>query len=629
MRLGVLALLGCACADAAAPPELASDASSSTDVAMASETSTGSDAPADRRPSDVPPFVMADRYRTVTDAELSIAAADGVLHNDAPGVHVLAHDAVTAAGGALAIADDGALHYQPPVGFGGCDAATYSIVDAAGVTASARIVLAVAHPRHRPSPMTLADLQRDGETLALAGELASDSVGTTVASVGDVDGDGLGDVLVGAPAHGANGRASSGRVYLVRGATMRGAVGLETIAAGDGGFAIDGEAPEVRAGEALAAGGDVDGDGRADLLVGAPQTNLGNGPMGDNVGRAFVIFGSDRTQPLDLAELVARGAGQSFTGEKMGDAAGAALARVGDVDGDGRSDFLIGAPLAGDGETRPGRSYLVLGRAGAGSWRLDQRLAQGTAFVLDGEAQDDRSGSALAGLGDIDGDGVPELAIAAPSFDGDGIDRGRVYVVRGSVALASRSLASIAAGEGGFAIDGEADLDAAGAAVAGVGDVDGDGRDDFAIAAPGHDDARGRIYVVTDASSFADGDGGFVIDGEQPGDSIAAVARAGDLDGDGLDDVLVGAFRAGEGGRAYVVWGGAIDRVALGDVADGEGGFAIAGAAGELTGRAIAGGDDLDGDGVAELVLGSVGANDRGDYSGRVDRIDGRAAACE
>ncbi|HWB82222.1 MAG TPA: hypothetical protein VG755_44970, partial [Nannocystaceae bacterium] len=163
--------------------------------------------------------------------------------------------------------------------------------------------------------------------------------------------------------------------------------------------------------------------------------------------------------------------------------------------------------------------------------------------------------------------------------------------------------------------------------------VDGDGEDDYAIAAPGHDEARGRVYVITGEApalaAIAAGDGGFAIDGERPGDSIAAVARTGDLDGDGLDDLLVGAFRAGDGGRAYVVWGGAIDRVALADVAQGRGGFAIAGATGELTGRALAGGVDLDGDDIAELVLGSVGADDRGDYTGRVDRIDGRAAACE
>jgi Ca2+-binding RTX toxin-like protein len=180
------------------------------------------------------------------------------------------------------------------------------------------------------------------------------------------------------------------------------------------------------------------------------------------------------------------------------------------------------------------------------------------------------------------------------------------------------SLASIGAGTGGFRITGMAG-DQAGAALAGLGDVNGDGKADLLVGAPGSDSA----YVVfgksgtaeVDLADVAGGAGGYRIVAESGGDlARLSVAGGADLNRDGVNDLVIGTPDNGEGGAAagavYVVWGGGAGTVDLSLVAQGIGGAKIVGTAGSLAGATVAITPDVDGDGTADLMIGAPGAGE-------------------
>jgi hypothetical protein len=257
-------------------------------------------------------------------------------------------------------------------------------------------------------------------------------------------------------------------------------------------------------------------------------------------------------------------------------------------------------------------------------------------FAIEGELPLDFAGHAVAHAGDWNGDGFGDIVVGT----GQTAElRGRVYLVLGKDDTERVDLRDVADGLGGFALAGEAPGDRAGWAVAGVRDVNGDGFDDFAFAAYGADDLRGRTYVVFGrddgvAPSLPDllVDAGLVIDGEHHGDfSGAALSPAGDMNGDGLADLAVGAWRASSdlelAGRAYVVFGRAESgRLDLAEVADGTGGFAIEGErASGFAGHSLAGGADVDGDAVDDLVIGAYGANAN---AGRTYVVHGGTLVC-
>ena len=235
-----------------------------------------------------------------------------------------------------------------------------------------------------------------------------DLPGAAVAGAGDVNRDGYADVLVGAPWADANGRLNSGSVYLIFGRKGHATVWLDDIAAR--GMRIDGAAAGDRLGAAVSRAGDVDGDGRSDLLLGAPDTDLGGGP-GD--GDAYVVFFRGAATPSDLAALGS--GGLAIHTLNFPDDLARSVAAAGDVDGDGHADLLVGAPETGFGNAFPGAAYLVLGRAAGGS--LDARELGQAGRVIRGPGPDDRLGTSVAGLGDVTGDGRPDIAVGAPRYD--------------------------------------------------------------------------------------------------------------------------------------------------------------------------------------------------------------------
>ncbi len=383
---------------------------------------------------------------------------------------------------------------------------------------------------------------------------------------------------------------------------------------------IDGAAANAAAGTSVAGVGDVNGDGRADVLVGVDGANTANGVSS---GAAALVFGGAEAR-VDLGAP-----GQTavpIIGAGKADQAGVAVAGPGDVNGDGRPDLLIGADLA-DQNTRgnSGSAYVVFGAAAPAP--VDLAALGPGGFRIDGAAAADQAGEAVAGAGDVNGDGRADVLIGAERAGNNARPgSGSAYVVFGSSSSDTVDLANL--GARGFRIDGAAAGDALGLAVAGAGDVNGDGRADVLVGAflAGNNGRlnSGSAYVVfgsasTDTVDLANlGTRGFRIDGAATSDVAGrAVAGAGDVNGDGRADLLVGAPGFDlpgrtDAGSAYLVFGKAgtatVDLAALG-----AGGFRIDGAAtGDETGAPLAGAEDVTGDGRPDVVVGAAGASANG-----------------
>jgi hypothetical protein len=208
--------------------------------------------------------------------------------------------------------------------------------------------------KRSPTNVELAALGRQG--FRIDGAAAHDQTGFSVAGLGDVNGDKLADVVVGAWVADHKGRQDSGSAYVVFG--KRSSEHIDLAALGNKGFRIGGAADGDLAGYSVAGVGDVNGDKRPDLLVGAYGVQMGR--LG-STGAAYVVFGKGSPASVDLAKLANQGF--RIDGAADGDRTGDPVAGVGDLNGDGLADLLVGAYLAGN-NNRPesGSAYIVFGR---------------------------------------------------------------------------------------------------------------------------------------------------------------------------------------------------------------------------------------------------------------------------
>jgi len=388
-----------------------------------------------------------------------------------------------------------------------------------------------------------------------------DRVGTAVARAGDVNGDGLGDLLVGAPEADPNNTMNGGAAYVVFG--KAGSAAIDLAALGEDGFRIDGAAIEDGAGHSVAGAGDVNGDGRADVVIGAPFVDSASASS----GAAYVVFGKAGGARVDLGTLGA--GGFRIAGDAGGDQAGFSVAGPGDVNRDGRPDVIVGAnganaPSGGDA----GSAYVVFGKSTTSNVLLATLGASG--FRIIGAAGGDFAGTSVGGAGDVNADGRSDLIVGAPLADPGGrFSAGTAAVVFGRDATTSVDLGALDAG--GFRIDGAVAGDQLGTAVAGAGDVNGDGRSDV-VAGSRYATASSRATSGSATVAFGKLDSlpvqagalaasGYRIDGAAADDEAGrSVAGAGDFNADGRPDVLVGAFGADNSNRinsgaAYLVFG--------------------------------------------------------------------------
>jgi hypothetical protein len=462
--------------------------------------------------------------------------------------------------------------------------------------------------------------------------------GFSVARVGDVNGDGLSDVAVGAPQADARDRSNAGSVFVIFGRADAAPVDLANL--GSGGYRIDGALPDDSAGFSLAPAGDLNGDGRGDLLVGAPA--LG----GERPGAAWVVFGKPDAGGIDLATPA--GGAYRIGGAQPGDLAGFSVGSIGDLDGDGRGDLLVGAPrfdVNDSDRLDSGAVFVVRGSASATDVDLGALGANG--YRIDGEGHGG-AGWSVDGSPDMNGDSVPDVVLGAPFTDApDAPGAGTAYVAWGRKDTTNVDLASL--GDGGFKLVGSlgrgpaagseglsetdqgttTDVDrdtlgeAAGSAVAALGDMNGDNVPDIAVggnlADRGSRLNAGSVYFVhgkatpdaVDLAAVGPAAGnGYRVDGAAARDNTGTgVSDGGDVNGDGRRDMLVSSPTASPlsrqlSGATYVLFGSATETSR--DLASiGDGGFRIVGPGpGDTTSRHAVTAGDVNGDGAPDLLLG-------------------------
>lgn len=476
-----------------------------------------------------------------------------------------------------------------------------------------------------PSQFDLSGLNGTNGSV-LNGVAAGDYAGQSVSAAGDINGDGFDDLVIGAPYS----SDAAGVSYVVFGGApgLPSPLNLSTLDASSG-LVITGASAFDYVGFSVNEAGDVNGDGFADLIIGAPSSSLGE----SYGGAAFVVFGSDQPMPATLSVSSLDGDnGFAIPGIVADSDSGASVSGAGDVNGDGIDDLIIGAPY-----TANGTGYVVFGSDQG--WDATFALSDLTGtngFRIDGANVADTLGQSVSGAGDINGDGIDDLLIGATLAGTTGAYAGAAYVVFGSTSSLVHPLdISTLDGSNGFAIVGVSDGDSAGFSVSAAGDVNGDTIDDLIVGAPGADpngSASGASYVVFGKQiwtsplnlSSLNGTNGFALQGAGAGDeSGTSVSGAGDIDNDGFDDLLIGAPLADPSGNAsgaaYVVlgsnqaWSATLSLASL----NGSNGFRVDGvAAGDQAGTSVSAAGDIDVDGSADFLVGAPLDDPNGTDSG-------------
>lgn len=409
--------------------------------------------------------------------------------------------------------------------------------------------------------------------IILTGLELNDYFGYSVSTAGDVNGDGFDDVIVGAIANDAGG-ADAGRAYIFYG-------GINMNSTAD--VILTGAAAGDFFGTSVSSAGDVNGDGYADVIAGAPSNDAG----GTTAGRAYIYFGGNNMN--NIADVI-------LTGEAASNSLGISVSNAGDVNGDGFEDVIAGAEQNSAGGTSAGRAYIYFGGT-----NMDNTAD----VIFTGEASSNYFGRSVSGAGDVNGDGFSDIIIGAFGNNANGTNAGRAYIFHGGISMNNSA---------DLILTGYTAGDFFGYSVSDAGDVNGDGFNDVIIGAmfcdAGGDDA-GRAYIYFGSSNMnniADK----ILTGEMIGNSFgSSVSKAGDINGDGFGDFLVGAPYNSSGGSsagaAYIYK----NSLTGADIPDEK--FAGAGGSDNF-GYSLSNAGDVNGDGFDDILIGALN-NDAGGFN--------------
>lgn len=410
----------------------------------------------------------------------------------------------------------------------------------------------------------------------VAGDEAGANLGSSVAIAGDVNGDGYADVIVGQPYYDGTGPLGQGRALVWLGSNT--GLGGFANTPGDADWKTVGATELGYYGYSVATGGDVNGDGYSDVLVGAPAYKTPN-----PTGAAFIFYGG----PDNLAQTF----GWHYVYDYNDSNLGYSVASAGDINGDGFADILAGAPYYDSGYTDEGAIFVWHGSIMGPSTLVD--------WWARSEQADAHLGWKVHSAGDVNGDGYSDIIAGAPGYDNGLSDEGMAFVWLGS---ASGLGSTGSPGNADWKAESNYAGAALGTSVAVAGDVNGDGYTDVAVGAPNYENGQtleGRVMV------WHGGAGGLGADGHpgnadwfDEGDANnanlgASLAGAGDVNRDGYSDLISG------GSNFVVVWHGAPTGLRASGV------DWISGGTSDLYGASVDTAGDINGDGFSDVIVGA------------------------
>ncbi len=401
---------------------------------------------------------------------------------------------------------------------------------------------------------------------------ASAYFGRAVSAAGDVNGDGYGDIIIGAP-YFDNGQTDEGRAFVYYGSASTPSAAIN--------WNVEGDGAGANLGYSVSAAGDVNGDGFADVIVGAPYYDHGKQLQ----GAAFVYHGS--------ASGLSATADWQAEGGMVDAELGYSVAAAGDVNGDGYGDVIIGAPHYTDGESYEGAAFVYYGSPTG--------LFPAASWMKEGNQANAHFGSSVSTAGDVNGDGYSDIVVGSEAYSNGQTGEGRAFVYHGSPSGLSASPNWTAESDQANAMFGNS--------VSTAGDVNGDGYSDVIIGARQYNTGQtyaGRAYLYYGSSSGLSASANWTAQGDQVNEFFGhSVSTAGDVNGDGYSDVIVGAYAYSNGqpeeGRVYVYHGSASG---LSPAADWT---AESDQAGALFGTSVSTAGDVNGDGYSDVIIGAYG----------------------